>query len=204
MRTAESGTLSSIPRVFYSISMSNQIVTTPNQVLRKNAIAVKETEFGTSGLVKTIDAMSKALRATSEGIGIAAPQIGISKRIFLASEEALVIDKKLKHPDDRFGKEKDTDKKWEYYTFINPEIIKISTKKFNGVEGCLSVPKKYGEVERAEKIRVRARDEKGHVFERGASKLFARLIQHEIDHLNGVLFIDKVKKLTVVKETENT
>lgn len=135
--------------------------------------------------------MSEALRSTDDGIGIAAPQIGISKRIFLASEEALAIDRELENPEDRFKKNSDKDKNWQYYVFINPEILKRSAKKIKGVEGCLSVPKKYGFVERADKIRVRAYDADGRVFERGASKLFARLLQHEVDHLEGVLFIDK-------------
>ena len=171
------------------------IIKEPNTVLRVKAEPVKKEELGSKKLLDIIENMARALRATEDGIGIAAPQIGISKRIFLASEEALAIDKKLENPDDRFEEKKDKNKNWQYYTFINPEIVKISAKKSLGVEGCLSVPKKYGEVPRAQKVRLRARDENGKTFERGASGLFARLLQHEIDHLNGILFIDKAEKI---------
>ena len=175
-----------------------RIVKEPDAVLRKQAEAVKKEEFSSKKLREIIENMSSALCNTEDGIGIAAPQIGISKRIFLASEEALAIDKELENPDARFENKKEKNKAWQYYTFINPEILKVSAKKSAGAEGCLSVPKKYGDVPRAEKIRVRAYDENGKVFERGATKLFARLLQHEIDHLNGILFIDKAANLRKV------
>lgn len=189
------------PKVSYSICM---IVKEPHAVLRKVAVPVAAEEFGSKKLMDIIEKMSKALQATDDGIGIAAPQIGVSKRIFLASEEALAMDKELKNPDARFEKEKDKNKKWEYYVFINPEIVQMSAKKSAGTEGCLSVPKKYGEVARAEKIRVRAKNEAGKTFERGASGLFARLFQHEIDHLNGILFIDKAVNLRSVDSKKTT
>ncbi len=173
-----------------------RIITNPNPILRARAEAVKREEFGSKKLRDIIKNMAGALRATEDGIGIAAPQIGVSKRVFIASEEALAIDNDV---DQELLKEKKG--AWQYYTFINPEIKKISAKKSSGVEGCLSVPKKYGEVPRAQKVRVRARDENGKTFERGASGLFARLLQHEIDHLNGILFIDKAEKIIARDDT---
>lgn len=177
--------------------MQHKIVTLPATVLRKKALPVTQDEFGTKALKDIIHQMSLLLRETDDGIGIAAPQIGVSKRLFLASEEALAIDRG--EVDEATDAQKTEKKKmWKYYVFINPEIIKISSKRLKSTEGCLSVPKKYGLVPRAEKIRVRAYDENGKIFERGASQLFARLIQHEIDHLEGRLFIDSAEKIVSV------
>ncbi len=180
--------------------MIPDIVTLPAPVLRKTAKPVTAEEFGTPKLASIIKDMSVALRKTSDGIGIAAPQIGISKQIFLASDEALALDKGWEPKD--IADEKAKKKTWQYVVFINPTIIKIASKKNAGTEGCLSVPRTYGIVSRAEKIRVRAYDENGKVFEYGATKLFARLLQHEIDHLSGVLFIDSARKITELKDTK--
>jgi peptide deformylase len=180
--------------------MARTITTLPNHVLRKKSEPVSTSEFGSKSLQNILRDMSAALRSTSDGIGIAAPQIGVSKRIFIASEEALAIDK----VDDAAEENTDTKQKkkheWKHFIFINPEIIKISSKITRASEGCLSVPKKYGIVPRADKIRVRARDEHGKPFERGASKLFARLLQHELDHLDGKLFIDTAEKLVTLEK----
>ncbi len=178
--------------------MHKKIVTLPDPTLRKQAEIVTQNEFGSKKLLEIIKTMSDALRATDDGIGIAAPQIGISKRIFLASEEALAIDEE--RPETSESLKKTQKKKWQYYVFINPEILKLAVKKESASEGCLSVPGKYGLVPRAAKIKVRAYDEYGKRFERGATKLFARLFQHEIDHLEGVLFIDKATKLITIKK----
>lgn len=179
--------------------MQSPITTVPSHVLRKKSEQVLADEFGTKSLKDIIHNMSEILRSTSDGIGIAAPQIGISKRIFIASEEALEIDK---NDDDEEDENTKLKKKriWKHFVFINPEIIKISSKITRASEGCLSVPRKYGIVPRAEKIRVRAQDEYGKPFERGAAKLFARLLQHEIDHLNGKLFIDTAEKLVTLEK----
>ncbi|MDA1334683.1 MAG: peptide deformylase [bacterium] len=171
--------------------MQKRITVEPEPVLRRHATAVNESEFGTDELKATVQNLSDTLKTTDDGIGIAAPQIGISKRIFIASEEALDIDKRV-GSEDKPEKEKST---WEHYIFINPKVLKISSKKDFGPEGCLSIPGTYGEVKRAEKIKVRAYDTNGKPFERGATGLFARLLQHEIDHLEGVLFIDKANKV---------
>lgn len=174
--------------------MPQKIVIVPSAVLRRKAEPVRQEEFGSKNLLDIIKTMSSALCETSDGIGIAAPQIGVSKRIFLASEEALAID--AGHEEEKEEvKKKAQKKKWKHFVFINPEVVKISRKKNTSTEGCLSVPRKYGLVPRSEKIRVRAYDEKGKRFERGASDLFARVLQHELDHLEGALFIDKAKKL---------
>ena len=175
-----------------------QIVTQPDPVLRQKAVPVSKEEFGSRALANIIKKMSDTLRQTDDGVGIAAPQIGISRQIFIASEEALAIDQGWEEYNEQ---EKLAHKKqWKHLVFINPRVIQTSREKKEKSEGCLSVPKTYGLVKRAEKIRVRAYDETGHVFERGASKLFAQVLQHELDHLDGKLFIDKAKKIVTVGE----
>ncbi len=180
--------------------MVSHIVTLPTAVLRKTAKPITKEEFGSAPLANIIRDMSTALRKTTDGIGIAAPQIGISKQIFLASEEALAIDEGWEPKD--AAEEQQKKKSWRYIVFINPTVLKISSRKIAGTEGCLSVPRTYGTVPRAEKIRIRAYDEAGKAFERGATKLFARLLQHEIDHLSGALFIDRATKITKLKDTK--
>lgn len=175
--------------------MPNPIIALPHETLRATAEPVSPEEIGSLEIQKIIKKMSDALRATDDGIGIAAPQINVSKRIFLASEEALAIDRGEMEDEESSRKKSPKKATWKYYVFINPEIINQSVRKNTSAEGCLSVPKKYGMVERADKIKVRALDEKGNIFERGASGLFARLIQHEVDHLNGILFVDKATKM---------
>lgn len=139
--------------------------------------------------------MSDTLRKAPDGIGIAAPQIGYGLRMFLASEEALRWQEAEKMPDEERKK-----KMWQHFVFINPVIVKISKKKTHGMEGCLSVPGKYGKVDRAEKVTVEAYGENGKKFRRGATQLFARVMQHEVDHLNGILFIEKAGELVDIQK----
>ncbi len=136
---------------------------------------------------KLIKKMADAMFAEPDGIGIAAPQIGARLQIFLVAEEVLDMDKGMEKSADRKNK--------KYITFINPVIKKKSVKKSKDIEGCLSVRGLYGEVVRREKVTIRYSDENGTPRERGASQLFARVIQHEMDHLEGVLFIDKAKNI---------
>lgn len=157
----------------------------------------------TSKIQGLISHMKEALKNTPDGVGLAAPQMGESLRIFIVSEEAEEIDKaekkgwkrrKEENPEEK--NEKPYEKReWKYYVFINPVIKNTSKNKLSGPEGCLSVPGKYGTVRRNEKITVQAHDETGKKFTRGASRFFARVMQHELDHLEGTIFIDKAEKL---------
>lgn len=170
--------------------MKKDIVKDPNPVLHKHASEVPVEEISSKKIQRILSEMREALSSTEEGIGIAAPQVGYSLRIFLASEEALHWEKLRK-----IEAEERKKKQWVYYTFINPVIKHISKKKLRDTEGCLSVPGMYGTVDRSEKVMVEAYDEHGIKFERGTSRLYARVMQHEIDHLNGVLFIEKAKNI---------
>lgn len=174
-----------------------KIITDPNPVLHERAAEVPVAEITSKKIQRILAEMAAALRGTSEGIGIAAPQIGHSLRIFLASQEALQWDELVE-----MSREERKKKEWEYYAFINPLIKNVSKKKTRETEGCLSVPKTYGIVERSEKVTIEAYDEKGAKFQRGASKLYARVMQHEMDHLDGVLFIEKAKNIKHI--THNT
>ena len=162
-----------------------------SKVLR--AIAKPVANFRASGLKELISEMAEAMFKEPDGIGIAAPQIGESLRVFLVSAEVKRIDSGEPHD---ASKKKSKD----FLVFINPQIKKFSAKKSKDVEGCLSVRGFYGEVTRPEKLNVEYFDETGKKHSRGASGLFARVVQHEIDHLNGVLFIDKAKNVKKLKD----
>jgi peptide deformylase len=115
-------------------------------------------------------------------VGIAAPQIGIGQRIFLSEIRKTLARKNVKKPD-------------KLRVFINPVIISRSKKMANGYEGCGSVARGgiFGPVRRSASVTVRAEDAHGKKFTLKASGLLARVIQHEMDHLNGTVFIDLVK-----------
>ncbi len=149
-------------------------ILTDSPVLRAVAQPVPEKLFSTPELEATLRAMSKSLASREDGVALAAPQIGVSQRIFIVSGK-IFSDENEQKPDQEF---------------INPVIKKTSRKKSRIEEGCLSVPHLYGLVERAEKVTVVAYDRDGKKFEHSGSGLLAQIFQHETDHLDGVLFID--------------
>lgn len=156
-----------------------EIVQTGNPVLRAQAKEVPIKDISTPKIQGVIADMSRLLSTQEDGVAIAAPQIGESLRIFLVSGQVL----KLADPNYK-GEERDL-------VFINPVLTKLSKEKQEVEEGCLSVRWKYGKIKRAKKATVKAYDENGALFERGASGLLAQVFQHETDHLNGILFIDE-------------
>jgi peptide deformylase len=147
------------------------IVKYPDPVLSKKGAPVKD--FGPE-LAQFVEEMWASMYA-AHGIGLAAPQVGVSKRI-------TVIDTSFKErPDERL-------------VLINPEIIERQGKQFEE-EGCLSLPEIREKVQRAARVKVRAQDVNGEFFEAEGEELLARAMQHEIDHLDGVLFIDRISTL---------
>lgn len=144
-----------------------------NQILREKAKEVLPKDIGGGKITKLIEDMAKTLRASKDGVALAAPQIGAPLKIFIVKKEI-------------FGAS---------LVFINPHIIKKSKKKQTVVEGCLSVNGLYGTLQRAEKLTIEALDEKGKKFAMGVSGFKAQIIQHEVDHLDGVLFTDKAINL---------
>lgn len=139
-----------------------------DEILRKRSREVSEINDRILTLIEDMkDTMYHA-----EGVGLAAPQIGILKRIVVIDVGSGPI------------------------VLINPEIVKIQGSQID-LEGCLSIPGVQGKVERPEKVTVKALNENGEMFELEGEGLLARAFCHEIDHLNGALFIDKV-----IKESE--
>lgn len=187
-----------------------EIVKNPNKVLRKKTVHIAAGDIRSREIQRLISDMKTTLAATPDGVGLAAPQVGKSLAIFIVSEEAEEIDKAQTKGWERRNRDKleQTNEKpyekrdWKYYTFINPVVKNTSRRKLDGPEGCLSVPGTFGLVARCEKITVEAYDETGRKFTRGASRFFARVIQHELDHLAGALFIDKTGKLLEVRKEE--
>jgi len=185
------------------------IVREPDKVLRKKATNLAVHDITTPKIQRLLTEMKTTLAETPDGVGLAAPQVGESLRIFIVSEEAEEVDRAEKegwertsraHPEEK--NERPYEKRaWKYYVFINPVLKNSSRRKLAGPEGCLSVPGKFGEVSRHEKVSVEAHDEHGKKFRRNASRFFARVMQHELDHLEGTLFIDKVKALFDVKKS---
>ena len=154
------------------------ILQQPDPVLRKKAAIVPSTLFDSEKLKNIISAMVEGLESQDDAVAIAAPQIGISYRIFVVSKSIL--------------KEK------EHKVFINPEIVRLGKAKKEVSEGCLSVRWQYGNVKRAITATVRAQNIKGHEFVASGRGLVAQIFQHEIDHLDGILFIDKATALEEV------
>lgn len=162
-----------------------EIVQIGTQILRDKAKDVPQTLFSSKELLKILEDMRIALDSQKDGVAIAAPQIGIPYRIFLVSPKAY------------HGNAKDV-----RIVFINPKITKKSKTTEIMPEGCLSVRWKYGEVKRSVNTTVEAYDENGRIFTRVGGGLLSQIFQHETDHLEGVLFIDKAKNVVDQKPNE--
>ncbi len=167
-----------------------KIIQVGNPILRDTAKDVPLNEISSIKIKKILDKMSKILGGEKDGIALAAPQIGAPLRIFIVSDKIF----NFKKNDDE-NTVSASPAAFSNLIFINPTIIKLSKNSEGSEEGCLSMYGKYGIVNRAKKMTIRAYDENGKIFERGASGLLAKIFQHEIDHLNGILFIDKAKKI---------
>jgi peptide deformylase len=173
-----------------------------NKILRNKSEEVPVESIKTRKIEVIIKMMRKALDSQEDGVAIAAPQIGENLRIFVVSKRIFEImeEEKSKSRSKRENLESFEKEGLDYtdMVFINPVILKQSKKKSLVEEGCLSVRWLYGKVERYEKTLVRAYDENGQIFTMGGSGLMSQVFQHEIDHLDGVLFIDKAKNLKEV------
>lgn len=169
-----------------------KIIQKNNPVLRQIAEKVPVSDIKTKKIQKILNDMSSALAAQDDGVAIAAPQIAIPLRIFIVSKKVEIMLRDLEEaPIEVKNKIKDN-------VYINPEIIKISKTKQILDEGCLSVRPLFGKVKRSNKALVTAYDEHGKKFTRGGSGLLAQIFQHEIDHLNGILFIDTAEDIVEV------
>jgi peptide deformylase len=149
-----------------------EIIKLPDKRLRLNSEPVKRIDAGIRALVAD---MFETMYA-APGIGLAGIQIGVAKRV-------VVMDLSKR------------DEAQQPHVFINPEITWASEEKSTHEEGCLSIPEYYEEVERPNEVKVKYLDLEGKAREIEAAGLFATCLQHEIDHINGVLFIDHISKL---------
>jgi len=166
-----------------------KIIQKDNPILRQKTEEVPIKEISSPKIKKVIKDMRETLEAEEDGVAISANQIGISLRIFVISHR--VFDMFITEGEiNKRGKKKAQDK-----VFINPILVKVSKEKEETEEGCLSVRYLYGKVKRSKKATARAYDENGNIFTEGGSGLVAQIFQHEIEHLDGQLFIDKAKEL---------
>lgn len=149
------------------------IVTVPDAVLRRKAQKVRQFD---ADLQQLIDDMIETMRA-APGVGLAAPQVGVSQRVIVVE----------------YGE--DEDKPPRLYVVVNPEIVEVSAETEMGVEGCLSIPDLVGEVERYRRIVVKGQNRRGQPIKLKLQGWVARIFQHEIDHLEGVLFTDRAVRV---------
>ncbi len=152
--------------------MKLPIVKHPTPSLHEPSVDLTIDEILDTKTQKLIEDLMETLKSEKDGVGIASPQVGVNKRIIV------IDDKDLKG------------------IFVNPRITSHSTQKTESKEGCLSVPDVWGIVERYKKVHVKALDRQGKKVELKASGFPAVIFQHEIDHLDGILFIDRAKRLT--------
>ena len=148
-----------------------EVLIHPNSELRKKSVEVNISDIGTPRLSKLIEELKETM-ALENGVGIAAPQIGVHERVIIV--------------DDGQGS----------HVFINPVIVRRSIWKIESEEGCLSVPGIFGIVRRHRNVAIEALNEDGKRVRIQADRFPSTVFQHEIDHLDGILFIDKVTRFT--------
>jgi len=161
-----------------------KIIQKGNKVLRQKAKEIPLDEISSKKIKTLIKDMKEALAQEQDGVALAAPQIAVSLRLFIISPLVYNMVEKEKLPE---------------LVFINPEIIKKSKDQKKMDEGCLSVRPWYGKVRRSSRATIRAYNEKGEMFELEGTGLIAQIFQHEIDHFEGILFVDKAKDLIEMK-----
>ncbi len=147
------------------------IVTFPEKVLRAETEVVNKFDHELRALA---DDMVETMRV-APGVGLAAPQVGVSKKLVVVE----------------FGSETDESFPKQLYILANPEITERSEETVRGIEGCLSVPDLVGTVDRARVVTVKAQDVNGKPLKIRAEGWLARIFQHEIDHINGILYTDR-------------
>lgn len=141
------------------------IYTIGAEVLRDTTVSIETFD---AQLLELVEKMFETMKL-GRGVGLAAPQVGLAKRLFVMQIE---------------GEPR--------RVFINPEIVETSLDLSTFEEGCLSIPGVYADLDRPESVKVQALNERGRRFTLEADGFFARVIQHELDHLNGILFTDKL------------
>jgi len=157
-----------------------EIVTLPDPILRRKARKVAD--FGPE-LQALIDDMIETMR-DEPGVGLAANQVGVSLRVIVVE----------------YGDDEDETVPVRLYVVINPELTRLSKEKIIGIEGCLSIPGYAGNVERHEVLTVKGMNRHGQPMTLKAKGWLARIFQHEVDHLEGVLFVDRAERVWKIEE----
>lgn len=160
-----------------------KVITLPHDTLRKKARRVSD--FG-NPLQELIDDMIETMRA-APGVGLAAPQVDVLQRVIVVE----------------FGDEEDPEVPPKLHVVVNPEIKRPSRETVFGQEGCLSIPGLVGDVDRSQSVVVRGQNRRGHPVKIRAQGWLARIFQHEVDHLNGVLFVDRAEKIYKLEDLED-
>jgi len=160
-----------------------EIVTLGNKVIRRKAQMVEG--FGPE-LQTLIDDMIETMRA-APGVGLAGPQVNTPLRVIVVE----------------FGDEEDDEAPKKLYSLVNPEISRSSPETILAAEGCLSVPGLVGDVERPAAVTVIGKNRRGQSLKIKATGWLARIFQHEIDHINGILFLDRAEKVYEPVEEES-
>ena len=167
-----------------------RIITLPNPVLRRKARTV--TKFD-KPLQSLIEDMIETMR-DAPGVGLAAPQVGISDRV--------IVVEYAEPPEPENEQEPPVEIKPKLYVMINPEIVKTSSEKVQGVEGCLSIPGLVGDVERFSMVQLKGLNRRGQPMKVKAEGWLARIFQHEIDHINGIVYPDRATRVWKPAEDE--
>jgi peptide deformylase len=157
-----------------------EIVTLPHPVLRRKARKVSD--FG-ADLQKLVDDMIDTMRE-APGVGLAAPQVNVPLRVIVVE----------------FGDEDDEEVPPRLYVMVNPEITRKSREMVTGIEACLSIPEIAGDVDRPLTVTVKGQNRRGQPLKIKAKGWLARIFQHEVDHLNGVLFVDHAERVWKIEE----
>ncbi len=163
------------------------IIQPDNPILRKKA--VKVTSFD-SRFQRLVDDMIETM-LDAPGVGLAAPQVAVSQRVIV-----------VRLPDDEESRQEYGDEAGVTYVLANPKIIKASKEMVSGVEACLSIPGYFGEVDRHESVVITGQDRHGKNIRVKAKGWLARVFQHEIDHLDGQLYIDIASEIWRARDDE--
>ena len=157
-----------------------EIITLPHPILRRKSRKVSD--FG-SDFQKFVDDMIDTMRE-APGVGLAAPQVNVPLRVIAVE----------------FGDEEDEEVPQKLYVMVNPEITRKSREVVTGIEACLSIPEVAGDVDRPLTVTVKGQNRRGQPLKIKAKGWLARIFQHEVDHLNGVLFVDHADRVWKIEE----
>jgi peptide deformylase len=162
-----------------------EVVLVGNDILREKARRVRDFD---QNLHELLDDMLETMQK-SDGVGLAAPQVGVSERVIVIQ---------LPDNEEEYGP-----MAGQLFEVVNPEVVKEARETVDGIEGCLSIPGYVGNVERSTAVTVRAQDRNGKEYRVKAYDWLARVFLHEIDHLHGILYIDRTEQIWEVgKEPE--